>query len=1069
MLGSRGVSRVGRIRPLFPKLNVSTTTHALAPVATLNLVLTRYISTTEDKKIKAVAFDLGGVVLQSPMKAIRQYEETLGYPKNTVNKIIEATGATGSFAQLERGELTLNEFYPKFENESKQLNFPVDAKRLLSSIHEHVSRSSPQMLEALDCIRAEGITTAAITNNWHLGEDSVEISKEVVQRMNIIVESAVEGIRKPDPAIYKLACERMKVDPSETIFLDDIGRNLSPAKELGMATILVKDVDSAVTELEGMLGFPLRGYVKGTTAAKGAHKLDLTSLKRYLTDTLKLDAQNLNVRKFSHGQSNPTYFVGTNSGNYVLRKKPPGKLLKGAHAVEREYQIMTALQKAGVAIPETIALCEDESVLGTPFYMMKYVQGRVFTSPTLPDQSPKERKEIYEAMSDALVAIHAAGTAIEGLEGFAHKTDEYFKRQIKTWTAQSLGAIKVSKDKMSQIDDMSYLIDWLPKNIPEQMGTTVVHGDFRLDNLIFHPTENKVVGILDWELSTIGDPMSDLSYCSIPYHLNNTILMKGLTETGTVPEGIPTELEFLQLYCAKRGLDEKALLKDWDFYLAFSFFRITSIGQGVYARSLAGQASGATASTFGDLARKTASIAATAARRYETNRPSSNTRNTSQHSGRGYHTYSVDNNVQKTSRRSYKSASNDGIFGLSERVAKIKEDVVDFIDEEVIPLEPKLNEHQFDEKLQWQPTQLMEDLKVKAKSRGLWNLFLPLESDPEGKHGAGLTNLEYAHLCEEMGKSLWAPETFNCSAPDTGNMEVLTRYGTDMQKDRWLTPLLNGDIRSCFAMTEPEVASSDATNIQTSIVRDGDEYVINGRKHWTSGAMDPRCKVAILMGKTDTSASTYNQQSMILVPMDAEGINIIRPLRVLGYLDAPHGHAEIEFSDVRVPATHMLLGEGRGFEIAQGRLGPGRIHHCMRLIGYAERSLELMCKRVTERTAFGKPLAAQGTILADIANSRCEIDQARLLTLKAAHMMDTVGNKAAKREIAMIKIVAPLMAATVIDRCMQAHGGIGLTPDYPMAQLFAAARTLRYADGPDEVHRMSLGKMELAKYAKRQH
>ncbi len=395
-------------------------------------------------------------------------------------------------------------------------------------------------------------------------------------------------------------------------------------------------------------------------------------------------------------------------------------------------------------------------------------------------------------------------------------------------------------------------------------------------------------------------------------------------------------------------------------------------------------------------------------------------------------------------------------FELSAKTREFQERLQRFMDAHVYP-----NEERFHEEIahdRWKPARIMEELKAKARAAGLWNMFLPAD-----ENGAGLTNLEYAPLCEIMGRSHMAPEVFNCSAPDTGNMEVLARYGTAPQKDTWLKPLLAGEIRSCFTMTEPDVASSDATNIGTRIVRDGDAYVIDGKKWWSSGAGDPRCKITILMGKTDPSAATHKQQSMILVPLDTPGVKIIRMLTVFGYDHAPHGHAEIHFEKVRVPATNMLLGEGRGFEIAQGRLGPGRIHHCMRCIGIAERALETMCKRVQERTAFGKPLAEQGTIRADIAASRMEIEQARLLTLKAAYMMDTVGNKEARSEIAMIKVVAPNVALRVIDRAIQAHGGAGVSQDTFLASAWAMARTLRLADGPDEVHVESIAKLELSK------
>ncbi len=403
-------------------------------------------------------------------------------------------------------------------------------------------------------------------------------------------------------------------------------------------------------------------------------------------------------------------------------------------------------------------------------------------------------------------------------------------------------------------------------------------------------------------------------------------------------------------------------------------------------------------------------------------------------------------------------------FAYSDRCQALREKLLQFMDAHIYPNEraykEEVDRNGHEKGNRWLPTQIIEDLKPIARAQGLWNLFLP--QSPRAPEG--LSNLDYAPLCEIMGRIPWAPEVFNCSAPDTGNMETIERYGSEEHKRQWLEPLLRGEMRSAFAMTEPDVASSDATNIGTRIERRGDDYVINGRKWWISGAGDPRCKIFILMGKTDPEAPRHAQQSMILVPAETPGITIVRPLSVFGYDDAPHGHCEITFDNVRVPASNMLLGEGRGFEIAQGRLGPGRIHHCMRAIGTAERALELMCRRLDSRVAFGRKISEQGVWRERIAESRIMIDSARLLVLKAAYMMDTVGNKVAKTEIAMIKVLAPNVAQQVIDWAIQAHGGGGVSDDYPLAQLWAHNRTLRLADGPDEVHRNAIAKLELAKY-----
>jgi acyl-CoA dehydrogenase len=408
-------------------------------------------------------------------------------------------------------------------------------------------------------------------------------------------------------------------------------------------------------------------------------------------------------------------------------------------------------------------------------------------------------------------------------------------------------------------------------------------------------------------------------------------------------------------------------------------------------------------------------------------------------------------------------------FDYSPKTKELQAQLQAFMDEHIYPAEGAYHAEiaaNSEAGKRWTPLQTIEKLKVKARSAGLWNLFLPVDSAAaSGYDGAGLTNQEYAPLAEIMGRVMWASEVFNCSAPDTGNMETIARYGSEQDKARWLKPLLEGQIRSAFAMTEPDVASSDATNIATRIERDGEDYVINGRKWWTSGAGDPRCAIFITMGKTNPDAPRHSQQSMILVPANTPGLKVIRSLTVMGYDDAPHGHREVVYDNVRVPASNILLGEGRGFEIAQGRLGPGRIHHCMRLIGLAERALELMCKRASSRVAFGKTVASQTVTQERIAEARCKIDMARLLTLKAAWMMDVGGNKFAKNEIAMIKVVAPNMACEVIDWAIQVHGGGGMCDDFPLAYSYVNARTLRFADGPDEVHRNAIAKMELGKYA----
>ncbi|CAI5500107.1 unnamed protein product [Closterium sp. Naga37s-1] len=843
------------------------------------------------------------------------------------------------------------------------------------------------------------------------------------------------------------------------------------------------------------------------------HRLDEAAVLNYLKQHVRnvpANADALKISQFGHGQSNPTYLLEVSSAHhgspparFVLRKKPPGHLLKSAHAVEREFQVLAALGSpaagATVPVPAVHALCTDPSVIGTPFYIMDFVPGRIFTDPCLPDIPPAARTQIYTAMAGTLAALHSARLPQLQKDGFG-RPDSYCRRQVDRWAKQYKASVKSIGTEFREEDaKMRGLIAWLRANVPgedaaaEGVMRGVVHGDFRLDNLVFHPTEPRVVAVLDWELSTLGNQMSDVAYCCLPYHLPPSqpgamLPSLGITQlpggppAGALPAGIPSEAQFVHAYCHEiQRLQGVSLwpADTWRFYVALSLFRGAAIFTGIYQRALQGNAS---SSRAGQAGRQVAGLIACALHVVHSppSIPALPPQSSSSSSISGSSGAVGSAGGWDGSSAVPVSPSHPVGLAPSPRAEALRRRVAEFVTQEVLPIEGILEEHAVSD-ARWAIHPLVEQLKAKAKQAGLWNLWIPAldagvpvtpvlrECQSRGLLGAGLSNLDYAHVCKEMGKSVWAPELFNCSAPDTGNMEVLLRYGNEQQQREWLVPLLEGTIRSCFAMMEPRVASSDATNIEARIESSGDHYILHGHKWWASGASDPRCQLAIFMGKHPQRAApsgphaspAHRQQSMLLVPMSAPGVTVVRPLLVFGYDDAPHGHSEVLFEGVKVPKTSVLLGEGRGFEIAQGRLGPGRLHHCMRLIGATERAMDCMLQRALSRVAFGRPLGGNESVVRDTAECRITLEAARLLVLQAAAELDAKGNKEARIAIAMAKVAAPRAAQKVLDRAIQVHGGGGVSSDFPLARLWTAARTLRIADGPDEVHLASIGKKEL--------